>query len=102
MTTPGGVSQAPREGSSPRWTTSWWSEEDGPIVDIESLLARCDYFSLSRPQAVSVLAEVHSAVSQWRGVASSPLVGMQAYELEDFAAAFEHDQLSAAARMLRS
>lgn len=53
-------------------------------------------------QALAVLAEVHAAVSNWRQIALSPQVGLRATELDDFAPAFEHDQLEAAATLLKS
>ena len=51
-------------------------------------------------QALAVLGEVHAAVSNWRQVALGPEVGLRAAELDDFAPAFEHEQMDAAAALL--
>ena len=64
------------------------------------LMAGADYFGLRRDQALEVLAEVHSAVSNWRGLALSSEVGLPATQLDDFAPAFEHEQMEAAATLL--
>ena len=64
------------------------------------LLARASYFALDEAQALAVLGEVHAAVSSWRQVALSPEVGLRAAELDDFAPAFEHEQMNAAAALL--
>lgn len=64
------------------------------------LLARASYFALDEVQARAVLGEVHAAVSNWRQVALGPEVGMGTAELDDFAPAFEHEQMDAAAALL--
>jgi len=79
----------------------WLSEQDGPITDVEMLLARAAYFALDADRALAVLAEVHAAVSSWRQLALSPEVGLRPAELDDFAPAFEHAQMEAAAASLR-
>lgn len=84
-----------------RESKTWLSERDGPVVELETLLARCAYFALSVSDALNVLAQVHAAVAAWREVAQSAEVGLSAKELRDFAPAFEHDQMGAAARLLR-
>lgn len=71
------------------------------MTDLEMLLARCDFFSLNREQALVVLADVCTAVSDWRRVALSPEVGLTELELDDFAPAFEHDQCEAARGLLK-
>ena len=48
-----------------------------------------------------MLAKVHAAVSDWRDIALDPEVGLLPRELKDFAPAFEHEQLEAAAALLR-
>ncbi|MCD9007698.1 HipA domain-containing protein [Luteimonas sp. XNQY3] len=83
-----------------RESKTWLSEDEGPITDIAMLLARCSDFALDQQQALAVLAEVHAAVSDWRTLARSPAVGLRASELDDFAPAFEHDQMEAAGRSL--
>ncbi len=81
-----------------RESKTWLSEEDGPITDIGTLLRRCRLFSISESQALGALREVHRAVANWRVVAKSPEVGLSERELQDFAPAFEHMQMEAAAR----
>lgn len=51
-------------------------------------------------QALAVLGEVHAAVSDWRRVALGPGVGLRPTELDDFAPAFEHEQMTATAGLL--
>jgi len=83
-----------------RESKTWLSEQDGPITDLETLLARSAYFSLSRNDAMAVLAEVYAAVLDWRQVALDAAVGLRANELDDFASAFEHEQMSFAKALL--
>ncbi|HET7838078.1 MAG TPA: hypothetical protein VFL43_19830 [Variovorax sp.] len=52
-------------------------------------MGQASRFELDAKQAEEVLAEVASAVDQWRAVAVSAAVGLEANELEDFAPAFE-------------
>ncbi|WP_297375950.1 HipA domain-containing protein [Acidiferrobacter sp.] len=83
-----------------RESKTWLSERDGPITDVAMLLARASYFALDEQQALTVLCEVYSAVSNWRQVALGPEVGLRAVELDDFVPAFEHEQMNAAAVLL--
>lgn len=83
-----------------RESKTWLSEEDGPITDVHMLLARAPYFALAKEQALAVLAEVYAAVVNWRRVALGTEVGLRANELDDFAAAFEHEQIDATATLL--
>ena len=84
-----------------RESKTWLSEQDGPITDLNMLLARAAWFALDENQARTILAEVHAAVSNWRRVALGPAVGLRAAELDDFAPAFEHEQMEVAANVLR-
>lgn len=84
-----------------RESKTWLSEADGPIVSIEQLVDRSDYFNLNLKQAHAALADVYSAVIRWREVAVSADVGLTAAELEDFAPAFEHQALEEARLVLR-
>lgn len=84
-----------------RESKTWLSEQDGPITDVRMLLARASYFALEPDRALAVLGEVHAAVSRWRQTALGPEVGLRAAELDDFAPAFEHGQMDAAAALLR-
>lgn len=83
-----------------RESKTWLTEQDGPITDVQMLLARAPYFALDEALALAVLDEVHKAVSTWRQIALSPEVGLRAAELDDFAPAFEHEQMDAAAALL--
>jgi serine/threonine-protein kinase HipA len=83
-----------------RESKTWLSEDAGPIVSVEMLLAHAGYFHLSQPEALTVLREVHVALGQWRNVALSADVGMKRVELEDFAPAFEHTQSDLVKRLL--
>jgi serine/threonine-protein kinase HipA len=84
-----------------RESKTWLSEQDGPVTDTRMLLARAACFALDPEQALAVLAEVHAAVSNWRQLAISPEVGLRPAELDDFAPAFEHQQMAAAAILLK-
>ena len=84
-----------------RESKTWLSEQDGPITDLQMLLARSAYFALDTDGALAVLAEVHAAISKWRSIALCPTVGLRPEELDDFAPAFEHEQMEAALALLR-
>ncbi|WP_445657592.1 type II toxin-antitoxin system HipA family toxin [Achromobacter sp. NCFB-sbj8-Ac1-l] len=84
-----------------RESKTWLSEADGPITDMHMLLARAPYFALDKTQALAVLAEVYTAVMSWRQVALGKEVGLRSNELDDFAAAFEHEQMDATAALLK-
>ncbi len=84
-----------------RESKTWLSEQDGPIMEIDLLLARCEYFFLDQTAALAILAEVVRAVSHWTQIAQSALVGLKASELDDFAPAFEHEQLQAAKALVK-
>lgn len=84
-----------------RESKTWLSEQDGPVSDVETLLARCAYFSLTEADALAVLAEVVTAVATWREVALDPVVGLSPHELDDFAPAFEHEQMAVARGLLK-
>jgi len=84
-----------------RESKTWLSEQDGPITDVGMLLARSTYFGLDEAQARTVLAEVHAAVANWRQVALSVEVGLRQVELDDFAPAFEHEQMTLVDSLLR-
>jgi serine/threonine-protein kinase HipA len=81
-----------------RESKTWLSEQDGPITDVHMLVARSAYFGLNNAQALAIVKEVHAVLSSWRQVAMSPEVGLRAAELDDFATAFEHEQMEAAAQ----
>ncbi len=47
-----------------------------------------------------MLGEVHVAVSNWRRVALGAEVGLRASELDEFAPAFEHEQMEVSVSLL--
>ncbi|KAA0910332.1 hypothetical protein [Pusillimonas sp. ANT_WB101] len=49
---------------------------------------------------LAVLNEVYATIVNWREVALGKEVGLNAFELDDFAAAFEHAQMDATAALL--
>lgn len=83
-----------------RESKTWLSEEDGPITDVQMLLERAPYFALDKDNALAVLAEVYAAILKWRQVALGTAVGLSTNELDDFAPAFEHDQMHTTAVLL--
>ncbi|BAO83748.1 uncharacterized protein related to capsule biosynthesis enzyme [Serpentinimonas maccroryi] len=83
-----------------RESKTWLSEQDGPITDVRQLLARSSSFALKSQQALAVLGEVVAAVLRWRQLALGAEVGLAAAELDDFAPAFEHEQMDAAVALL--
>ncbi len=85
-----------------RESKTWLSEDAGPITSLNMLMERANYFGLQPARALKVLAEVHAAVRAWRAVALTPVVGLLANELEDFAPAFEHAEMNAARGLLGS
>lgn len=79
-----------------RESKTWLSEDSGPITSIEELMAQAARFELGPAQAKAALADVVRTVGRWREIALSPDVGMKAAELDDFAPAFEHEELERA------
>jgi len=78
----------------------WLSEQDGPIVDVDMLLARAAAFALKRAQALHIMSDVVATVTNWRQVALGADVGLKRNELDDIAPAFEHTQLERAGALL--
>ncbi len=79
-----------------RESKTWLSEDTGPITSIEQLLGQAARFELKPDQAKQVLAEVVTAVTQWKSVALMTEVGLTSTELDDFEPAFEHASLEQA------
>jgi serine/threonine-protein kinase HipA len=67
---------------------TWLSEDTGPITSVKQLMGQAARFALSPPQAQAILDEVIAAVRRWKEVATSPEVGMQKNEIDDFLSAF--------------
>ncbi len=79
----------------------WLDEVYGPVDSIAAIVDRAAYFRLDAAAARRVLGEVYAAVLQWRQVATSADVGMSRQDLEDFAPAFENEQMRIAEALLR-
>ena len=78
---------------------TWISEETGPAASIDALMGAAAYFKLSKKRALEILAAVESAVSTWR--TSGVDLGMSAYELGQYADAFEHNERRVVQALLR-
>ena len=79
----------------------WLDEASGPVDSIKAIVNRASYFSLDTATARRVLNQVYTAVLGWRQVATSVEVGMSPQDLEDFAPAFENEQMRIAEILLR-
>jgi serine/threonine-protein kinase HipA len=79
----------------------WLDEASGPVDSIKAIVNRASYFSLDTATARRVLNQVYTAVLGWRQVATSVEVGMSPQDLEDFAPAFENEQMRIAEVLLR-
>lgn len=84
-----------------RESKTWLSEQDGPVTDVAMLMARSAHFALSQAEALAILAEVYGAVLNWRQLACGSEIGLKPAELDDFAPAFEHEQMTAASSVLK-
>jgi serine/threonine-protein kinase HipA len=65
------------------------------------LIGQCVYFALTSFEALKVLSDVYHAVKNWKTTALSAIVGLKPHELDDFAPAFEHDQMEKVQNLLR-
>ena len=83
-----------------RESTTWLSEDTGPVTSLAQLLEQAARFQLPPQAALAMLAEVVEAVKQWRTVAVTADIGLSPTELEDFAPAFEHPGLDEAKALL--
>jgi serine/threonine-protein kinase HipA len=64
---------------------------DESTCDLDLVLSVAELFSLARPEAISIVKQVASAVSTWRKTAA--VLGAPAAEILRMASAFEHDDL---------
>lgn len=74
----------------------------GPITSIKTLFELANRFMLDANQARATLSDVLKAITSWRTVALSAEVGLKPQELDDFAPAFEHEELDLAQSLLAS
>ena len=84
-----------------RESKTWLSEAEGPVTSLSMLMEHADYFGLQPAEALKTLAAVYAAVRDWRTIALSTEVGLLQTELDDFAPAFEHPEMSAARDLLK-
>jgi serine/threonine-protein kinase HipA len=71
---------------------------DTDIADLDVLIGVAEYFRLNPSEAQRAIGEVSAATRRWREVAAKAGLGRAA--VEQMAAAFEHAQAEAAARIL--
>ena len=79
----------------------WLDEAYGPVDSITAIVNRASYFRLDAAAARRVLSQVYTAMLGWRQVATSAEVGMSLQDMEDFAPAFENEQMRIAEILLR-
>ena len=79
---------------------TWLTEDTGPVSSIKDVVRVAAQFWLNREQALDILRQVCDAVESWRVVALTSVVGMEPHDLDDFAPAFEHEQMRQAATLL--
>lgn len=79
-----------------RESKTWLSEDTGPLTSVETLLDKARYFHLSRDAAVTVLAEVVTAVSRWRWLAAKQEIAFTVQDIKDFEPAFDHGEMEKA------
>lgn len=78
----------------------WLDEAYGPVDSIEAVVRMAGYFRLDAAGAQRVLGEVCTAIDDWKAVARSA-AGMSDRDLDDFAPAFENEQMRIARTLLR-
>lgn len=79
----------------------WLDEAYGPVDSIEAVVSVAGYFRLDAAAVQRVLGEVCTAIGSWATVAISAAVGMSGHDLEDFAPAFENEQMRIAKTLLK-
>jgi serine/threonine-protein kinase HipA len=79
----------------------WLDEAYGPVDSIEAVVSMAGYFRLDAAAVQRVLGEVCTAIGNWATVAISAAVGMAGRDLEDFAPAFENEQMRIAKTLLK-
>ncbi|WP_316157800.1 type II toxin-antitoxin system HipA family toxin [Cupriavidus sp. BIC8F] len=79
----------------------WLDEAYGPVDSIEAVVSVAGYFRLDAAAVQRVLGEICTAIGSWATVAISAAVGMSGHDLEDFAPAFENEQMRIAKTLLK-
>lgn len=78
----------------------WLTGDSGPVDSISDVMGIAAYFRLSESHAKRVLAEVCTAIQNWKATAKSAPVGMTSDDLDAFAPAFKNEQMRIAASLL--
>ncbi len=79
----------------------WLDEAYGPVDSIKAVIGLADYFRLDAATAQRVLSDVCAAIDNWKTVAKSAAVGMSDSDLDDFAPAFDNEQMRVAKTLLK-
>ena len=78
----------------------WLDESYGPVDSIGAVVRAAGYFRLDAAATQRVLGEVHKAITGWKSVAKLTAVGMSNRDMDDFAPAFENEQMRIAKTLL--
>jgi serine/threonine-protein kinase HipA len=76
---------------------TWITEDTGPQASIDLLWSAAPYFQVAPDRARRILAEVETAVAEWRQRGRE--LGFTEPELDQFADAFEHKERQVARRL---
>jgi serine/threonine-protein kinase HipA len=79
----------------------WLDESYGPVDSIEAVVRAAGYFRLDGAGVQRVLGNVHKAITDWKSVARLAEIGMSEQDVEDFAPAFENQQMRIAKTLLK-
>jgi serine/threonine-protein kinase HipA len=79
----------------------WLDESYGPVDSIEAVVQAAGYFRLDAAGVQRVLGKVHKAIKDWKSVAKLKSVGMSERDMDDFAPAFENEQMRIAKTLLK-
>jgi serine/threonine-protein kinase HipA len=79
----------------------WLDESYGPVDSIEAVVRAAGYFRLDGAGVQRVLGNVHKAITEWKSVARLAEIGMSEQDIEDFAPAFENQQMRIAKTLLK-
>lgn len=79
----------------------WLDEAYGPVDSIKAVVGVAGYFRLDAAAAQRVLGDVCAAIDNWKTVAKSAAVGMSDSDLDDFAPAFDNEQMRVAKTLLK-
>jgi serine/threonine-protein kinase HipA len=74
----------------------WLTGDSGPVGSIMDVMRAASYFWLSEADAKRVLAEVCTAILNWKAIAKSAPVGMSNDDLGAFVPALENEQMRVA------